>query len=348
MDRQKEMEFNTIVQLLTRHFTDIDTEVKKGKIAYTSTPTRTKRNDDGPFKSHPASSPRPVAAGGRSDTPKPFGKRDRGATTAGRGAVPATVRKARPPVPGHLRGIACGNTTNHFGLGCSATTCALWGTSHDKNKHGHVWKDSISEPSVVLEKPDWTALLKSKPAIVAAWTAAKDGYYKAKMSAKVSAIQAGLTVSDDSEELDDDDLEAAADEFRQDDNSSDSQVNDDDCVVSALAPLPLSPLAIAATRAEHLLSINKRKQFFGVSRTFDSNDRARAGNLAGHHGGKAHSARADHQQRAAGLHRHRIEHRAGARLQPAAERPEQIKGHMRGAGGDLYDVALAGERVRGE
>ena len=39
MDRQKEMEF---VQMLTRHFNGIDTDVKQGKSAHTTTPTKVK------------------------------------------------------------------------------------------------------------------------------------------------------------------------------------------------------------------------------------------------------------------------------------------------------------------
>jgi hypothetical protein len=141
---------------------------------------------------------------------------------------------------------------------------------HDMNKLGHVWKDSESEPSVNIAKPEFDALLMAKPGILTKWAAAKDVFYKAKLSARVAAIHEGSAVSDsdDINELDDDDIQAACDEFGQHATESDveNEVNNDQCVVSALASPLHSPLLLAAKRAAQLLQHNKMKQFFGVSR----------------------------------------------------------------------------------
>jgi len=45
MDRSKELEFNDIVLMLTNHFTSIDDSVSSGKTAYTSMPSKTRRED---------------------------------------------------------------------------------------------------------------------------------------------------------------------------------------------------------------------------------------------------------------------------------------------------------------
>jgi hypothetical protein len=269
MDRSKELEFNDIVLMLTNHFTSIDDSVSSGKTAYTTTPSQKRREDVPPPRAAALPSPR-----GGSARPSPLsslGKRDSSSRDSPR-AGPVTVAKGKYPrktVPGHMRGIACGNTNNHFGLGCSPTTCAVWGTSYDKNKNGHVWQDSIAEPTVIMPKPEYDAILKNKPGILLKWANAKDAYFKNKFDAKVSALQAGDAVSDS--EVDPDDVAAGIDEFGQADESNNSEpdtdeVNDGQCVVSALAVTSLPTLSSAAKQAQRTLSANKMKQFFGVSR----------------------------------------------------------------------------------
>ena len=281
MDRNKDMLFNDIIIMISNHFGAIDLDVAKGDIGYKTTPVKTKRDETHP----PRASAAPLSRSSLSSPPARIPARSRdfnghGPETAGR--LPSTVRKI---IAGHLRGISCGNITNHFGLGCSASTCPAWGTKHDKNKGGHVWKDSDAESTVIIPKEEYDAILKSKPGILLKWAPAKDAFYKAKLSAKVSALHDGTPLSSD-DSLDEDDIQAALDEFDQHDNHSDveSAVNEDQCAVSALALSPAhcavsSIAAVSATdikravqRARALLAQNKMKQFFGVSRIIDWNN----------------------------------------------------------------------------
>jgi hypothetical protein len=272
------------MDMLTSHFNTIDQDVLNGKVGYTTLPTKNMKQGTFDHSAKPSiasmndfvsRNPRRDMAGNKRerqpDHRSTFGPPNRSNGGGGDKAPARTAahdKPARRIVLGHLRGIACGSVTNHFGLGCSATTCPIWGTRHDKNKGGHTWKNSDEEKTVVIDKAEYDALLKAKPIILTKWTAAKDQQAKARFSAKVSAIEAGESVgSSDS----DDDKQALHDEFPQEEEASDadgndSSVNDEECFVSALALAQEPTLDEACDPGKKVLNANKMKQFFGISR----------------------------------------------------------------------------------
>ena len=274
MEREKALLFNEIMDMLTSHFNTIDQDVLSGKVGYTTIPSKSTNmrlsTSDQAIKfpscsttnDHVARNPRSDGAGVKRDRQP---ERRSFASPATRAT--SKDKPARRVVPGHLRGIACGSITSHFGLGCSATTCPIWGTRHDKNKGGHTWKNSDEEKTVVIDKAEYDALLKAKPIILTKWTAAKDQQQKARFSAKVSAIEAGEDAG--SSDSNADDNEALCDEFTQElasdaDDNANASVNDDACFVSALAHDVY--LEDVCDPGESVLNANRMKQFFGISR----------------------------------------------------------------------------------
>ena len=77
----------------------------------------------------------------------------------------------------------------------------------------------------------------------------------------------------------------------------------------------------------------------------DRDDRIAARDLGRHQRRQADRPDAEHRKGVARLRLHRIEHRAGAGLAAAGERPEQIE---RGITAHLHDEALVGDGVGGE
>ena len=278
MEREKDLLFDDIIGMLCNHFTQFDNTVKTGKVHYSTQPTKT-RHITAPIHATTRDASSVVPAGRERFSPEKRPRPDsssRHATAGGGGggggggfnkssAKPAP-RPERKVVPGHMRGISCGSVTSHFGLGCSASTCPVWGTKHDKNKNGHVWKDSNIENTVVIEKSEYDALLKAKPGILLKWAAAKEQFLKARHTARVSALSSGQSVSSDEDDSDDD---ARRDEFNELveqqplSDTDDATVNDEECVVSALDDM-LAPMS-----SKHVLSQNRMNQFYGVSRVID-------------------------------------------------------------------------------
>jgi transposase InsO family protein len=270
LDREKDLLFNDMVLILVNNFTQIDVAVADGKTAYTTHPTRKRNSKASDFKNDlrpPQFTPKSENLGkrNRSDPPRPSPSASKFKANGGNTKPPKKI------VAGHARGIACGSLNNHFGLGCSATTCPIWGTKYDKNKSGHSWKDFDKEETVYVpnEHGEYDALIKAKPGILLKWAAAKEQQTKAKFSAKVSAIQGGesATSSEDEEYEHDQHHQALeqADEQNDPDASDESEVNDGRCALSALA----SPRHEHGTAA-HILRSNKMQQFFGVSRVPDN------------------------------------------------------------------------------
>jgi hypothetical protein len=171
MDRQREELFNDVVAKLSSHFGGQDELVSKGKMSYSTTP---RRNFSTPFNDRATAqhtSPRQFADTATKFDRK-FDKRQRpneGAAGVHNGSkfnkADRTAPSPRPVVKGHLRGLSCGSNTNHYGLGCHKHTCVFFNTKHDRNKNGHVWKDSDKEPAVDIPRPEYTKLLKDNPQI---------------------------------------------------------------------------------------------------------------------------------------------------------------------------------------
>jgi hypothetical protein len=269
LDREKDVLFCDLIRIFSNHFTKMDTLVKQKKLVYTTTPTKKRQIEA--ESDHKAEAKR---SDWKLDKSSTFGKRSRDSD----GPPPPRQQssaKANPtpskrkPVPGHMRGISCGTIHNHFGLGCSDKTCVIWGTKWDKNKNGHTWKDSDQEPTVVIERAEYDALIAKKPGILQVWMKAKDTQKKTKQSARISAISSGAAVDSSSEE--NDDATGLRDEFNENAAMSDSDndaVNPELCVVSALAASKSrSSAAITAILSEHQM-----RQFFGVSRVLGPND----------------------------------------------------------------------------
>jgi len=284
MERNRDGLFNDIVTMLSNHFSDIDSLVAEGKVQYSTMPSKGTTSIKGfhaPYQPEvhgrnrqlakndphgPASSPmkRPRSPRSRVERQEPT-------------ARPGAADKTRPPrkvVPGHARGICCGSLNNHFGLGCSASTCPFWGTKYDKNKNGHTFKDSDKEESVLVDKEIYDGLLKIKPGILIKWAAAKDQQIKARLQARISAIAAGQSDPDDNEQSDnasqpEDDVAAGLDEFQQENDDSDTNVvNEDHCCIASLSS--------SGETAAEILTANKMKQFFGVSEVIDAEGNASA------------------------------------------------------------------------
>jgi len=263
LDRNKDALFNDIILKLSNHFSSLDTMVLEGSMHYSTTPTVAKRatpagNHQG---SRLSSQSRDQSSLGRRPAPAtPF---DRSGPRS-KSEKPAFTAKV---TPGHMRGISCGSFTNHWGLGCSTSTCVFAGTKHDMNKGGHVFKDSNLEESVKVDKATYEALLKARPNVTTKWAAAKDQYLKTKFNARVSALAAGEAISDNDDESDNPDLAAAAAEFGPENlmSDTDSAVNDDEYSHASIAALSSCNLDAA-----DLLRIHKMKQFFGVSLICDS------------------------------------------------------------------------------
>jgi hypothetical protein len=115
--------------------------------------------------------------GSAQDSQRVF-KRDREVFPRDKRSSRDDTRKTKsdfPIVAGKDRCWCCGDYNNHYGAGCSAETCFIFGTKYGKKK-GHVWKDSVAEPKVSLPKDEWLALRKSKPKVVELNTANRIAY----------------------------------------------------------------------------------------------------------------------------------------------------------------------------
>jgi hypothetical protein len=266
LERDKDVLFNDVVAKIVHHYNEIDGQVARGKISYSTQPRSDafRQNDDRRASTFTPRQP----TGDRSTSANPKGSygnklpgQDFHGTKRGRDHPNTPASRPRKVVAGNLRGVSCGSTTNHYGLGCHAHTCVFFKTSHDRNKNGHRWQDSDKEASVEIPRPEYTALLKANPQIVKNWTAAKDQQKQAKFKFKISALQAGETITDESNEseVDSDDANAAADEFAETHGTdSEDEVNTSLCSVSALP--------ISCSSSGDILRENKMTQFFGVSR----------------------------------------------------------------------------------
>jgi hypothetical protein len=277
MDRNLEMLFSDNVRRLSEHFDDIDAKVTGGSMKYSTTP----------------SSKRPTNAKGSSDrsmsSRQSFLPRKRSSPTelSARGDRPA--RQHMNPSPGSRRadkadsgrkifrgadrGIACGHVTNHFGGGRIPKYCVFVGTKHDKNKNGHVWKDSDKEDSVHFPSDEYEALCKARPDALKNQGILKDQFNGAKHNLRVAALQAGEDVSESGSDTDEDDAVALRDEFNDpvdsDHDSVDSQVNSANCTVSALSASAARGGGSDIGDVElgkHLFRANRMSQFFGKSR----------------------------------------------------------------------------------
>ena len=68
-------------------------------------------------------------------------------------------------VKGADRGKLCGDYTNHYGKGCTAKTCLIFGTPHAKDKN-YVWKDSDKEPKVTVSSKDYQELARQHDCVL--------------------------------------------------------------------------------------------------------------------------------------------------------------------------------------
>ena len=262
LDRDKEVLFNDIVLKLSDYFSSKDEDVKAGRSAYTTTPSKpqnTKRSPGSSFKLSSVGGGDGSAAhdggGGYSSGPK------RGSAFLGKRERPSQAdpkaKQSRPQAritKGKDRCVCCGSNTNHWGLGISA--CPAKGTKYAVPR-GHVWKDSDQEKSIVIPNPEFQEILKANPALVKAQAAAKDSWKLQRHQSRISALAAGepLSSTEDESELDSDDAKAAADEFAQ--SGDDDAVNEDQCHVSALA-------AVRFENGSHIVAEENLPQFFGV------------------------------------------------------------------------------------
>jgi hypothetical protein len=213
--------FNEQIVKLRNEFDMKDRKVKGGYEVYNTQPGRQSSSRYSPFKKFDSE----VTS---SNAPKYLGKREQYSQRGDREgkrfqAAANEVRRPRPIVAGHLRGIACGSTNSHFGLGCSKKTCYIFGTKYDKSlEKGHVWKSSADEESVFVEEAIYKQLVADRPGVADAWKQARSSRRK---NVRVSALSAGQ--EPDGDEFDqnaiDEDDEQHSDS--NDHSSSDSEVN---------------------------------------------------------------------------------------------------------------------------
>ena len=270
MDRDKDGLFNDTVLKLSNHFAIIDADVRSGRIAYTTQPSKPKpKRSQSSVSNHISSGISGYGSGGgvranggnSSSFPKRgaefHGKRQR---TAESGSTPKRPNVATRITKGKDRCIHCGNNTNHWGLGPSV--CPAKGTSYDANKKGHVWKDSDQEKTVIIPNDEFEKICKANPSILKKQADAKDEWKRQRNQARFAAIAAGepISSSDDDADPDSDDFEALVDEFHEIDSDS-SSVNQDQCEVSAIA--------VKLQNGSDTMAAENMPQFFGVVQCVD-------------------------------------------------------------------------------
>jgi hypothetical protein len=266
MERDKEALFVDIVLKLSNHFATIDEDVRNGKVAYSTRPSKSKPsstasrnfgslsggNSGGGANQHSRGDSLPH----RGDVDS-LGKRQQ---RPSHGSTPSAKRVATAPrvTQGKDRCVCCGSTTNHWGLGQSV--CPVKNTKYDMNKNGHVWKDSDQEKSIIIPKAEYDVIVKNNPAMFKKQADAKDTWKKQKHQARVSALVAGEELSaSDEDAVDSDDADALADELHGG-SDNDSAVNEELCDVSALR---------VTSSGSDVLAEENTPQFFGVSKFID-------------------------------------------------------------------------------
>jgi hypothetical protein len=270
MDRDKDGLFNDIVLKLHNHFSAIDADVKTGKIAYSTQPTKPKPKRFQSQKTSQGGSGGGVAVGGGGDDGNGGGWPPRRSSEFQnkRPRPQESSTNKRPAFSGRItkgkdRCVSCGSNTNHWGIGIAG--CPLKGTKFDANKNGHVWKDSDQEKTVLIPKDDYEKLVKSNPAIFKKQAEAKTVWKKDRHDSRISALEAGNPVSSSEDEDSglNSDEQALADELH--DNDSDASVNSDLCAVSALAAARLES-------GSQIVAQENLPQFFGVVQIIDDQD----------------------------------------------------------------------------
>jgi len=254
LEQHKETPFNVQVQMLRTFFSAKDRAVAKDGDVYSTMPTVSS-------KAYKASSSYSSSQASSAVSSKPFepSKRSRDDKPPVRSERKAVSDKpqGKQVIPGHKRGTACGSWNNHFGLGCTPTSCVFFGTSHQKgNGKNHVWKSSTEEESIRVDDATYKKLVAARPQVIDNWKKAAKQMKQTKLKAGVAALEA----------CDDDDADS---DFNQDDaddpnccvdNPSDSA--DDNASDDNKAPLYSSlHLAALSASADHLSPLVTRVEF---------------------------------------------------------------------------------------
>jgi hypothetical protein len=271
--QNKEILFNDQVVKLRQKFSQRDTRVLDGELAYTTTPIKstgatasTSRTQRAPAPASTAPAPRiggrtPGAAAG----PRPAGSAVSTADTrAGRNRprsdqIAPPMQSRNRVTPGNKRCKGCGAENNHWGLGFTKDSCPAFGTSYAV-KPGFIWPDSDKMPKVNIPQNEYQDLLRANPRIQQSWDKAKAA--KAAARGSVMALDAGEDEDADDYDVDfDDDVNSVQDDAL-------SAHNDDEVNVINCSSLPLNQCAnVAELSASDALSLlGNMQQFFGVSR----------------------------------------------------------------------------------
>lgn len=267
--------FNLQVLKLRKHFEDKDKAVFRKRDVYTTQPTQRRRAADrrDPDSYNPK-------YGVQSDVMrKPFVpyKRGRDKSNDVQASALRDDRKSSPKkvVPGHMRGLSCGSTNNHFGLGCTITSCPFFKTSHDKSARGpYVWKSSDVEPSVSIPPKEYAELMRARPEIADNWKKARGEDTRRRPRPSVAALAVENQLDSEEEHYDQRDLDA---DFDRTSSASDSD-HDSDEVNTRHYVLDVNSTHVAAATSKRRATsdnsfedLGHMEQFFGVTR-FAKND----------------------------------------------------------------------------
>jgi hypothetical protein len=281
IEQHKDMPFNIQVQMLRNKFVAKDTAVLQDGDVYTTTPTfKAKAFSKDPPLSNPASSgfgktgSAPGSTGGSAQRstprtpaaasePQKRNRDDRSSSRPSRGG-PNPKSRDRPVVPGYKRGTACGSVNNHFGLGCTPTSCVIIGTKYQKgNGKNHVWKSSADEPSVVVPSDIWAQLCAARPAVMENLkTAAKQMKQSKQTRAGVAVLDCD-EVEDHTDGVDQDDMNN--EDYVQSDSESESS-DDSANKGSAYSSVDVAALPVREDNSSRLSQFGHMQQFFGLSR----------------------------------------------------------------------------------
>lgn len=281
IEQHKETPFNIQVQMLRTKFVAKDTAVLQDGDVYTTTPTFKPRaslkdsagsvsgGNSGGYLNNSGTRPFNPRAGTPVSESRKRARDDRTTSVSTRGGSLSSKPRDRPVVPGHKRGTACGSVNDHFGLGCTPTSCVIIGTKWQKgNGKNYVWKSSADEPSVTVEPVIWKQLCAARPMVMENLKkAAKLMKQARKNRAGVAAL--GCDDNDDSDnDINQDDINDA--EFVQSDSdgeSSDASASKGD----AYSSVDVAALHDREASSTRLTEFGHMQQFFGLTRWASNN-----------------------------------------------------------------------------
>jgi hypothetical protein len=254
LDQHKEMPFSIQIQLLRDYFTEKDRKVLEDGDVYSTHPSKESKAGKSASIANTqvvASRPNANVISASTDSRKRQRDDSKDARPFKSGTGDRSVAPKLKPeivVPGQKLGIACGSTNDHFGLGCTPTSCVFINTQYQMgNTKNHVWKSSAEEESVRVPDDVYKKLCAARPMVLENLKAAAKRMKEAKIKAGVAALDAGTDYDSDmgQEAADDDAYAAPSDHEHSDASDDDNKVCNYSSCVAALSTVEAASLLAA-------------------------------------------------------------------------------------------------------